>query len=230
MMLIGILWAAFAPAILIFCACLLSLMLKKMKWLDRFSLNEKKHRWPRFIVSLVLVMLVPLSVWLPEKKKFDQYCAAHGTPIIFKKEKTDGFFLDDSTANSFGMRYLHEEGFSWIEARSIYNPKEYTRYEKNGGAILEKEIEKITAEFEVKSVFSEKEGISISEMIISRISTGEKLASAANINFDGGWAKWVFGAWGPQSCPSAQSNPEAFKKMYGLAKDTLLTGPKSPEN
>jgi hypothetical protein len=45
------------------------------------------------------------------------------------------------------------------------------------------------------------------------------LAQAAQAHSDGGRAKWVLGAWGTSSCPSAGSRD--WSRWYHLARDVL---------
>lgn len=224
MMLLGMLWAAFAPLSLFIFIWILDTLSRKMSVPERFGVPLFKAQKFRRLCSAAIVFGMTALLWLPQKMKFSQICADRGEPTIVKKENAIGFFLDDSTANSFGMRYLQEEGFQWIEARSIYNRDKFTRYEKVGDKITQKEIDTLSAEYVVQSVFKEEGFFSSQQITVARRDTGEKLAWANSMNFDGGTAKWVLGAWGSASCPSAMSNSDAFTKMYHLAKHTLNSG------
>lgn len=211
MTLIGLLWAALAPISLII---LWGLLYKVMK-------KSKLTRPQRIGLSVGLVAVPVLALWIPARLEYARACQINGAPTILKTAQVDGFFLDDSTANSFGMRYLQEEGFTWMEANSIYNRGKFTRYEKTGDQITQKEIDQLTAQYVLKTEFKEFGSYSDSEMTISDRSTGEKMAWAHSMHFDGGPAKWVLGAWGVSSCPGAWGDSSGFRKMYHLAKDTL---------
>ncbi len=221
MTLIGIIWAVFAPLSLVLVVWGICQIAKALRIPERFGIKETSARIFRLSTVSLLIIFTLLAAYIPQRLKFQRLCVERGTPTILRSEKADGFFLDDSTANSFGMRYLNEDGFAWLEARSIYHPKKFTRYEMKQGKIEEFEIEKTNAKYMVKSVFREEGAFALNELSVSRIDSGEKLAWAISMNFDGGIAKWILGAWGTASCPSAMTNPDAFRKMYKLAKETL---------
>ena len=213
MMLIGLIWAFFAPAVFVILFFILNRYFFKS---TSFSSGSQRYR---FIIVIALSPLI--LIWLPERIKFEQVCRKYGTPIIYKKVKTEGFFLDGSTANSFGMRYLHDDGFKWIEAKSIYNRNEFVRYEKNDQKIDQKEISAVTSEYIVKTENDQNIKYFNNKMTISHKPTNELLAVAYSFRFDGGYLKWFVGMWGTASCPSAMTNPDDFRQMYRLVKNTL---------
>ena len=220
MMLIGLIWAALAPLILV------ALIFALAWWLRRV-------RAPWAVVWATAAVLLPMmTVWWRDRAEFIGVCNGEGKPVIFRKAMADGVFLNSGTSNSFGMRYLHEEGFSWIEAPSIYRRGAWVRYERssakrndrNGTSanITTTEIPAITARYEVREDSSQPFGhTSLSQArVIDRVS-GEVLSKAGSAQFSGGRMKWVLGAWGARSCPSAMSSPEDFNGYYHLAKQTL---------
>lgn len=211
MMAIGFIWAAFAPLSLVACFSLIYFLTKPI------ALSKRV----RIVVSLAATLLPVLLLWIPARLEFGRVCEVQGKPVILKNVQADGFFLDDSTANSFGMRYLQAEGFLWIEAKSIYHPGKFTRYEINGDKISESEVDKISAKYVLKSQHHQRDSYSDTELVITEIQTGEKLASAHSMIFDGGMVKWVLGGWGVVSCPSALTEAEDFTTMYHLAKLTM---------
>lgn len=88
-------------------------------------------------------MLAPVGgVWYVDHQAFVRVCQQYGVPVVTRTAQVDGFFLDDGTANSFGMRYLQSEGFQWMEARSIYRRDAFVRYTRaaminfNGGRLM----------------------------------------------------------------------------------------------
>jgi hypothetical protein len=215
MMLIGIIWAMFAPLLLLIPVFVLYLAAGRIPVI--------KTRKLRVLFAAAITLSVVFPVWLRDSARFDAHCEALGVSQIFEKRKADGFFLDDSTANSFGMRYLQEEGFQWMEARSIYNRGGFTRYEKTATGITQKEIDRLTAAIEVKSDFTEDSISSTTLLTVKDRQTGKVLARAANASFNGGSASIVLGAWGMRSCPSPMSSAgsEEFSRFYHLAKLTL---------
>ncbi|MBK6616649.1 hypothetical protein [Ottowia sp.] len=174
-------------------------------------------------------VVVPVaSVWFWDREDFREVCEGEGRPQVLKRALADGVFLNSGTSNSFGMRYLHDEGFSWIEAPSIYRRNKWVRYEKQAdGKITTTEIDSLTARYEVREVFSQPFGHTglMQTQVVDR-ETGEVMARAGKANFDGGKAKWFLGAWGSSYCPSAMHSSEDFRAFYHLAKDTLRSGQK----
>jgi hypothetical protein len=213
--LIGIIWAAFAPVLMLVPGCAL--------YLAAGRIHRIKTRKQRIAVAAAITLSTVFAIWLRDSARFDAHCAAVGTSQIFEKRKVEGFFLDDGTANSFGMRYLQEEGFRWIEARSIYNRNGFTRYELDGTRISQKEIRELTAAVEVKADFAEDSIASTTLLIIRDRQTDKVLARAGNSYFNGGSARIVLGAWGTRSCHShgSSAGSEEFNRFYHLAKLTL---------
>ena len=65
--------------------------------------------------------------------------------------------------------------------------------------------------------------------------TAQVMARAGSAHFDGGLARWVLGAYGTRSYPSAMTNSEDFNGYYYPAQRTLRPasgekpGPGSPQ-
>lgn len=217
MMLVGMAWALLAPLLLLIPAAALSWLLHRAGWPPRARL-----RWP---LAVGTVAAVVLAVWLPQRLQFARLCDELGSPQILQTAQADGFFLDDSTANSFGMRYLQEEGFAWMEARSIDKRDAYTRYSRGAdGRITSAETPALTAAYRLQAVDDELPGgTHVQRLQLTRMDTGAVLASAASANFQGGHARWVLGMWGSATCPSLMSptGSRAFGQTWHLARDAL---------
>ena len=211
MMLLGLIWAALAPLSL---ACLVLLL----AWLMR------KAGLPRAYLLATLLVLTPVAaLWYADRSAFMRVCEGEAKPVVYRHAKADSLFLNSGTANSFGMRYLQEEGFSWIEAPSIYQRNAWVRYTRGeSGTITTTEIPAITARYEVQEDFSQPhDHTGLTQIKIIDRNNGELIAQAGSATFSGGRAKWVLGAWGIKSCPSAMSSPEQFNDFYHLAKKAL---------
>jgi hypothetical protein len=216
MTLIGLLWAIAAPLLLLMPVALLAWLLGR--WRPAWP---RRRRWG--LAAAATAALVALS-WLPQRLQFAALCDGLGPPRIEARAAVAGFFLDDGTANSFGMRYLHDEGFDWIEARSIYRRDAYTRYRKVDGRIEQQEIDHLTAAHVFTSTHERLPGgVQVHRQFIRERASGRLMAQAASANFDGGTAKWVLGAWGSASCPNpvTTAGSAAFQATYHLARDTL---------
>lgn len=210
-MLIGLIWAALAPLMLVLAAFVLS------KLLRRAGLRRA------FPIAALLVVAPVATCWLIDRADFIAICEGEGLPVIYRRAAAEGILLDSGTANSFGMRYLHDEGFAWVEAPSIYQRGGWVRYQRAAdGTIASRDIPAISARYEVRELFSQpNRHVGLAQTQVVDRSTGELLAKAGSAHFDGGRMKLVLGAWGSGSCPSAMSSPEAFNGYYHLAKRTL---------
>lgn len=212
-MIIGLIWALFAPLLLALGVWILVVAARKA---------SVPKPW-RFWGSVILVAGLTLAFWVPERLAFRNHCDTSSRATILETAVADGFFLDDQTANSFGMRYLQEEGFSWLEARSIYDRSRFTRYEMVDGKIEQREIEQTSAEFTVRSKLKMERLWNTTETEILETKTGERMAWANDSRFEGGTMKWVLGVHGTASCPDPRSTEgsERFLDFYHLAKNTL---------
>lgn len=218
-MAIGILWAMFAPALIFLLIFILNLITKKLKLFEKRGYDTKSR-----IPILTLLVVLPIAIrYIPDRIIYEMACIERQVPKIFKTVKVDGFFLDSSTANSFGTKYINDEGgFKWMEIRSIYNRTGFTRYDKTEDGFKTTEIEKITAKFTLKDEHTTGKVYNENVQTIINNSTGEVLAKAHSLYYNGGgFAKWFLGSYGSSSCPSALTRSEDFKKNYWLGKYTL---------
>lgn len=217
MMLIGMVWAVLAPLLLLIPAAALAWLLRRARWPTRARL-----RWP---LAVGVVAAAVLAVWLPQRLQFARLCDELGSPQVLQTAQADGFFLDDGTANSFGMRYLQAEGFAWMEARSIFKRDAYTRYTREAdGRITSTEVAALTAAYRLQAVDEDlPDGTHVRRLQLTRMDTGALLASAASAHFLGGHARWVLGMWGSATCPNpvTPAGNQAFQQTWHLARDTL---------
>lgn len=217
MMLVGLAWAAFAPIVLVVAIALLSRALRPL---------TTGGAWP---LAIGAVLLPVAGAWWMDHAAFRTLCETSAGTAVHRTARADGIYLNSGTANSFGMRYLHDEGFAWVEAANIYRRDSYVRYaiaDRTAGTdsarITTTEIPALTAQYEVRETFTQATPyVGVSEtQVIERRST-EVLARTWSANFNGGRARWVLGAWGARDCPSARTDPSAFARGYHLAKLTL---------
>jgi hypothetical protein len=215
MFLIGLIWAALAPLLLlipigILCAVSMRTPLARQHWFAR------RRKW-----MCAAAVLVPVAVvWYLDHAAFKDVCDAHTSLHIARHEKVAGFFLDDGTANSFGMRYLQEEGFEWFEAVDYRDRNKFVRYVRDGKDIRTQDIDAPTARFEVRSEF--RQYSPHTTLNITRVlnrETGAELAHAGMGQFSGGRAMWLLGAWGSAGCPTP-GTPQ-WSNTYHLAKLVL---------
>lgn len=210
MMLIGVIWAAFAP-----------LSLAALILIARWALGRAGAPRP-WLIAAALVLAPVLAIYAWDRRQFAAACEEAGPPRIMRTAQADGIYLNSQTANSFGTRYVDGEGFAWIERADIYRRDQYVRVAKGeNGALTEEKIPAVTARYEVRE---ENPTIRGHHMQITRVidrENGEELARAAEGYFIGGRMAMVLGAWGSASCLSAMTAPDTFAQYYHLARDTL---------
>lgn len=210
MMLIGVLWAAFAPVLLVVALAIVAILLRR---------RGLRRAWA---LAAAATLIPVAAIYAYDRAGFARVCAEVGPPVIRAKAKADGFLLTSGTANSFGMRYVQSDGFDWIEMKDIYRRAAYVRLSRAAdGKIVETPIDTPRALYEVRETFEQRPNAGVSTTQIIDRATGAELARASNVIFDGGATKWVLGAWGVASCPSAFSDPGEFRAYYDLAKNTL---------
>lgn len=228
MMLLAMIWVTIAPV------ALLVPMWLVFRGLGALNLPVKllpqrvapRLRVLRAGLAVVLVLAPVLLIWQTEHRAFVRVCQQQGMPVITRTAQADGFFLDDGTANSFGMRYLQTEGFQWMEARSIYQRDAYVRYSRAAdGKIIETPQATRSARYVVLGESSQPHAHT--HVRHTRILDTEapidaqEIAHAAMVYFDGGRLKWLLGIYGGDSFPSALSDPATWRKAYDLVDNTL---------
>lgn len=204
---LGFVWAVFAPLLLLGLIAAVGMLLRK----------RSKRPWS-LAAALVLGTVALLYGW--DRWQFAALCDSLDEPTILERRVVDGILLDSSTANSFGLRYLHDEGFTWMEARDIYRPGGWRRYTREAdGRITEAPIEAISATVVVLETHEQRDSASIMRTEVRERAGNRLLAHGASANFRGGRTKWLLGAWGGASCPDAGS--AAWSRHYHLARNTL---------
>lgn len=212
MMMLGFVWALFAPLLLVAAIMLVARTLR-----GRFGRR-------RAVGIAVASVLAPVAtVWGYQFAEFKALCHSRNAAGISEKAKADGFLLDSPTSNSFGMGYLQTQGFKWIEARDIYRRDGWVRYRRDAaGTITTTPIDAPTARYEVREEHADP--VSHSHFATTSVhdrESGRQMARASNGHFSGGTMKWVLGAWGSASCPNPMWDGEGFRRFYYLARDTL---------
>ena len=210
---LGILWAAFAPLLLLIPGGLLVLVLSFTGW----------PRYARIAIAAGLVTVTVGAFWWQDHKQFVSVCDEIGKPRIFVRATADGIYLDSPTANSFGMNYLHRQGFAWMEMRSIYDRNKIERVTREAdGQIRTAPTATISARYEVRETFEQPyshTGLSMTRVIDRQ--TGTVMAQAGSATFNGGRMHWVLGVYGTRTCPDAMTESNDFLTYYYLAQRTL---------
>ncbi len=211
MLLVGFIWAAFAPLLLVIPILALGYLLRRRDWARPM------------LVAAGLVATLVAALYAMDRAAFSAVCREVGRPMVIERAIADGVYLNSGTANSFGTRYIHDEGFMWIERNDIYARGSFVRVAKDGsGRLSETKIPELTARYEVAESHEVRpDGTGVSWVQVLDRQAGKVLARAGDANFQGGRMKWVLGAYGSASCMSAMRDPEGFRAYYHLARDTL---------
>lgn len=212
MMLLGVLWAAFAPLLLL-------PLVAAVGW----ALPRGWSRRRTVAVAAAAVGLPVALLWGLAWREYDSVCRTEVAARVLARGQADGIYLNSATANSFGMRYLHQEGFAWVEAPDYRQRGGFVRYTRAAdGTVTDTPIDAPTARHEVREVHSEPfPHTHLARTEVVDRATGSVMAHAGSASFDGGPARWVLGAWGSRSCPSVVTDPAGFNAHYHLARDVL---------
>jgi hypothetical protein len=212
MTLVGIIWAGLAPLLMVPVVALLVVMLRLTGW----------SKFTRIAVATICVVVPVGTVWWLDYREFEGVCKRVGKPQIFTRAVAEGIFLDSSTANSFGMRYLDPGSFHWMEMRSIYDPEKIEHVTRlPDGRTRSEPVDTITARYEVRETaeLPFHHTTVMMRRIIDR-ETGQVMAQAGSAHFDGGRTMWLLGVYGSRHYPDINHGDD-FRTYYDLAKRTL---------
>jgi hypothetical protein len=228
MMLVGILWAVLAPLSLPLIAGLITLFIRRLarpgQAVPADAVRPPIPAWEIYILSLTAVVICVGAIWVFDRYRFTDACNEMLDEQVnahLGGKMVEGIYLNDSTANSFGMRYLQEEGFRWMEAADYRQLGRFVRYERGADkSITTTSIDTPTAQFEVRSDFLRPDDYT--SFTVTRIlerQSQKELANAALGNFNGGRMRWLLGVYGTASC-NAPGSAE-WSHAYHLAKEVF---------
>lgn len=188
---------------------------------------ESQARLAHMGASVLLVLGVLLASYLPGRLEFERLCTDFAEPRIFWKVRVEGFFLDDLTANSFGQRYLGEEGFAWFETHDIYKRGRFVRFRKAGDKVHTEPVTELQSLHVVKSATEVRDRtIHVSRTAISERESGRLLAEAHSVIYHGGPLGIVLGVYGMSHCPNpiTPEGSRQFNLYYHLVREVLGQG------
>jgi hypothetical protein len=224
----GLLLSIFGPLVFVLPAALLFFVFRRAGLAAKSGIaGVGAQRVAHVLLAVGLVAAGVFMTWLPGRLEFGRLCDQLAEPRILSRVQVDGFYLDDPTANSFGMRYLHEEGFAWIEARDIYRRSAYLRYRKHGQKIETEQISVLTATHRVRGSFEQRpQGINISRTEITELASEILLAEAHSLTYRGGPLGMFLGIFGSGHCPNPVSaeGSKQFNRYYYLVREVLGGG------
>jgi hypothetical protein len=227
MMLAGLLLAVLGPLLLLLPIAFLYLLFRRAGIGARFGLGASQARLAHLCGSTALVLGAVLASYLPGRLEFERLCADLAEPRIFGKVRVEGFFLDDLTANSFGQRYLGEEGFAWFETHDIYKRGQFMRFRKAGDKVRTEPVTELQSRHVVKSATEIRDRtIHVSRTAISERESGRLLAEAHSVIYHGGPLGIVLGVYGMSNCPNpiTPEGSRQFNLYYHLVREVLGSG------
>ncbi len=226
-MLAGLLLSIFGPLLLLLPVALLYLVFRKVGIGPRMGLSADNSRLLHLAAAVAPVLGVVLATYLPGRLEFERLCDTLAEPRIHEKVRVDGFFLDDLTANSFGLRYVGEEGFAWFETHDIYKRGQFVRYRKAGDRVVSEPVAALQARHVVKSETDVRGNtIHVSRLSIAERDSGKLLAEAHSVIYHGGPMGIVLGVNGLSSCPDpiTPEGSRQFNLYYHLVREVLGRG------
>lgn len=139
MFLVGLIWWVAAPLSLVAAVIAVAMLLRKRGKVTGLATG-------------IAVILIPVAlVYAQDRGEFAAICDERTGTQIHKTATPEGILLASETANSFGTRYIYDEGFQWYEARDIYDRNAWVRYQRGeNDAITTIAIPHPTARYEVR--------------------------------------------------------------------------------
>lgn len=227
----GLLLSILGPLLLLVPVAVLYWLFRRTGLAQRIGVTQRGSvQATHGLLALFLVAVVVVATWLPGRIEFSRLCEELAEPRIHARVKADGFYLDDSTANSFGTRYLHDEGFAWFEAKDIYHRGQFVRYRRDGGQVVTDPVPALTALYVVRSgVDVRANGIHVARSEIAERVSGKILAEAHSVVYHGGPLGLLLGVYGLASCPNpiTAEGSRQFNTYYHLVR-VVLGGGQSP--
>jgi hypothetical protein len=227
MTLAGLLLAVLGPLLLLLPGGLLYYLLRRAGLGARLGLGPVNARLLHVTASAAIVLGTVLATYLPGRMEFERLCGELAEPRILERVRVEGFFLDDLSANSFGRRYVAEEGFAWFETYDLYQRGRTVRFRQSGDQMVIEPVIELQARHVVKSD-TEVRGntIHVSRTAISERQSGRLLAEAHSVTYHGGPLGMVLGAYGLSICPDPVTTEgrRQFDLYYHLVREVLGRG------
>jgi hypothetical protein len=202
------------------------LLLIPLVWLlYRFALKPFFGSWWKALtVAAGLVALLLAATYFPGKQAFDRMCAAEGEPEIKRRVKALGFFRSEMFPYE-AVLYITQNGFQFVEAPDPYRENVTIRYSlAANGEVRQDETETLRSEYGVRKTYELLEGgVSKSEKVVYELESGEEVAHASELVYQGGPLAVFLGTFGLASCPNPRTPKGArdFQIYYDLESYVL---------
>lgn len=184
---------------------------------------QRKAYW----VATILVVAVLLASRLPGHYQFLAQCSEHQRPQVATRVQVDGFYRTAALAYE-AAEDLRDGRFHFIEAPDPYRAGVELRYSlDSSGAMHRVEIEERQSKFGVSTTYTTPSpGLSVHQKQIFELQSGNIIAEAASLTYDGGPLSWLLGSYAMESCPdpATAQGSENFRIYYDLGPLVLGTG------
>jgi hypothetical protein len=224
---VGLFLAIFGPILLLLPVAGLYFLFRWLALATRLGAGDGKAKLLHLGLAAALVLGAVLATYLPGRLEFERLCTSLAEPKIVGRVRVEGFFLDDPTAGSFGLRYLGEEGFAWFETHDIYHRGKFVRYRKEGDKVVTEPVAELQSRYAVKSGTEVRERtIHVSRTEITERASGLLLAEAHSVIHHGGPLGIVLGVYGMSNCPNpiTPEGSRQFNLYYHLPREVLGRG------
>ena len=175
-------------------------------------------------VSTALVTLLLAATYFPGKRDFDRMCEAQGSPKIERRVEVEGFFRTAMFPYE-AVLYLTQDGFRFVEAPDPYREGVMIRYSfAPNGEVRQDEATRLESRYGVRKTYGLlKGGVTKSEKVVYEIATGEEVARATELVYQGGPLALFLGTLGMTSCPDPRTvqGSRDFQIFYDLESYVL---------
>ncbi|MCB1020404.1 MAG: hypothetical protein H6509_06945 [Bryobacterales bacterium] len=171
-----------------------------------------------FIVAAGVVALILAATYFPGRRRFDRMCEELASPMVTDRVRVQGFYRTSMFPYEAVM-YLKQDGFLFVEAPDPFQEGVMLRYSvAQDGSVRHEKAEKVQSEYGVRITYGLKDGVAMTQKIISEIETGREIARATELEYEGGPLAVLLGTFGMSSCPDLLSPVGAreFRMFYDL--------------
>ena len=184
-------------------------------------------RWQAVAVAVAVVVLVLAATYFPGKEGFDRMCAEEGSPVVTRRVKAFGFFRTEMFPYE-AVLYITQNGFRFVEAPDPFRKGVTIRYSlAPNGEVRQDDAAVPQSVYGVRKTYEMLAGgVAKTEKVIYVLHSGEELARASELVYQGGPLAVFLGTFGLETCPDPHSEEGAreFRIFYALESYVLGGG------
>ncbi len=175
------------------------------------------------VLSAVIVVGIVVLSYIPGRLEFNRLCSEHGTPDLSERTRADGFYRTPLFPYE-AHAYLRDLGFAYVEGPDPYRSGVDLRYTLDqDGELAQEEATQLRSRYGVRQELVQSRGTIRTEKVVYQLDTGDELARASSLNYDGGPLSLFLGVYFTRSCPDVRSEEgsEDFQTFYELERRVL---------